>query len=76
MAMTDKKLAEIEERCEWAAAGNGSTACEDIPRLIAALRKAQAVVEAARKRRDVWTRETLIELDSALAAYDASGTQP
>jgi len=43
----------------------------EINRLRAQLADAKAVIEAARRRLDVWTRQTYVELTEALADYDA-----
>lgn len=40
--------------------------------LTARLEAAERVVEAARARFKEWTRETYVQLDDALAAYDAA----
>ena len=39
--------------------------------LVRELGAARRVVEAARARFEVWTRDTYVELDEALKAYDA-----
>ena len=54
------------------AIANWNICLDERDALQARLAAAERVVDAARARRDVWTRDTLAALDDAIRAYDAA----